>query len=173
MCTVCIQNSYRMYIQIIVCKMDPSFQNILTSIFCALPSLLIIGLFQKNKQTGGGAGWGDTFLMPPRIFHFFYFNFTPRNSRQNKALHPWILQNYVRSLGNPKAKNWDPSKFHIVFSWPPLKIPLCFYITPGNSTFYFFDTPGNSISSTPLPPPPPHTHTHTHTHTHLFGFFLQ
>ena len=51
--------------------MDPSFQNILTSIFCALPSLLIIGLFQKNKQTGGGAGWGDTFLMPPRIFHFF------------------------------------------------------------------------------------------------------
>ena len=54
MCTVCIQNSYRMYIQIIVCKMDPSFQNILTSIFCALPSLLIIGLFQKNKQTGGG-----------------------------------------------------------------------------------------------------------------------
>ena len=126
MCTVCIQNSYRMYIQIIVCKMDPSFQNILTSIFCALPSLLIIGLFQKNKQTGGGAGWGDTFLMPPRIFHFFYFNFTPRNSRQNKALHPWILQNYVRSLGNSKAKNWDPS-------W---KFRSFFLVTLGNSTLF-------------------------------------
>ena len=30
--TICIQNSYRMYIQIIVCKMDPTFQHILTRI---------------------------------------------------------------------------------------------------------------------------------------------
>ena len=28
MYTICIQNSYRMYIQIIVCKMDPTFQHI-------------------------------------------------------------------------------------------------------------------------------------------------
>ena len=27
--TICIQNSYRMYIQIIVCKIDPTFQHIL------------------------------------------------------------------------------------------------------------------------------------------------
>ena len=29
MYTICIQNSYRMYIQIIVCKIDPTFQHIL------------------------------------------------------------------------------------------------------------------------------------------------
>ena len=28
LCTICIQNSYRMYVQIIVCRMDPLFQHI-------------------------------------------------------------------------------------------------------------------------------------------------
>ena len=31
---ICIQNSYRIYIQIIVCNMDPTFQNILTRLLC-------------------------------------------------------------------------------------------------------------------------------------------
>ena len=34
MYTICIQNSYRIYIQIIVCKMDPLFQHILTHLLC-------------------------------------------------------------------------------------------------------------------------------------------
>ena len=34
MYTVYIQNSYRMYIQIIVCRMDPLFQHILTRLLC-------------------------------------------------------------------------------------------------------------------------------------------
>ena len=115
MYTICIQNSYRMYIQIIVCKMDPSFQNILTSIFCALPSLLIIGLFQKNKQTGGGAGWGDTILMPPRIFHFFTL-----------TLHLEILD---------KTKHSTPGYYKIMLD--PLEIRRPKTETPRNSTLFF------------------------------------
>ena len=34
MYTICIQNSYRMYIQIIACKMDLTFQHILTHLLC-------------------------------------------------------------------------------------------------------------------------------------------
>ena len=34
MFTIWIQNSYRMYIQIIVCEMDPPFQDILTHLLC-------------------------------------------------------------------------------------------------------------------------------------------
>ena len=85
------------------------------------------GLFQKRV---------------PWNFSFFYF--TPGNSGQNKAQPLDIPQNCVRSLGNFKAKNKDPWKFHIIFSWSPFEIPLRF-----NSTCYFFDTPGNSISSKP------------------------
>ena len=40
--------------QIIVCKMDHTFQHILTSIFCALPSLLGNHWTLPEKQTGGG-----------------------------------------------------------------------------------------------------------------------
>ena len=40
MYTIYIQNSYRMYIQIIVFKMDPSFQHIVTCFLCT--SKLII-----------------------------------------------------------------------------------------------------------------------------------
>ena len=36
--TICIQNSYRMYIQIIVCRMVLLFQHIVRLICCALPS---------------------------------------------------------------------------------------------------------------------------------------
>ena len=32
-CTICIQNSYRMHIQIIVCRMVPLFQHILTHLY--------------------------------------------------------------------------------------------------------------------------------------------
>ena len=38
MYTICIQNSYRMYIQIIVCRMVLLFQHIVRLICCALPS---------------------------------------------------------------------------------------------------------------------------------------
>ena len=63
-------------------------------------------------------------------------------------------QNYFRSLGNSKARNQDPWKFHIIFSWSPLEIPLCSYLTPRsrNSTCYFFDTLGNSMSLSPAAP---------------------
>ena len=61
---------------------------------------------------------------PPGIFHFFYF--TNGNSRQNKAPPLDIPQNCVRLLGNSKAKNKEPWKFHIIFSWSPLEIPLHF-----------------------------------------------
>ena len=57
---------------------------------------------------------------------FFIFYFTPGNSRQNKAQPLDIPQNYVRSLGNSKAKNKDPWNFHIIFSWLPLEISLRF-----------------------------------------------
>ena len=111
--------------QIIVCKMDHTFQHILTSIFCALPSLLGNHWTLPEKQTGGGDRLRRYIFDTPWNFSFFYFNFTPGNSRQNKALHPWILQNYVRSLGNSKAKNWDPWKFRSFF-----------LVTLGNSTLF-------------------------------------
>ena len=34
MYTICIQNSYKMYLQIIVCRMDPLFRHILTHLLC-------------------------------------------------------------------------------------------------------------------------------------------
>ena len=34
MYSICIQNSYRMCVQIIGCKMDPTFQHILTRLLC-------------------------------------------------------------------------------------------------------------------------------------------
>ena len=40
MYTICIQNSYIMYIEIIVCRMNPLFQHILTHLLCT--SLLFI-----------------------------------------------------------------------------------------------------------------------------------
>ena len=66
----------------------------------------------------------NTFLKTPRNFLFFYF--TPGNSRQNKTPPLEIPQIFVRFLGNFKANNQDPWKFHIIFSWSPLKIPLHF-----------------------------------------------
>ena len=84
----------------------------------------VIVLFQKkSKQGGGGVEDSYTFLKTPAgIFHFF----TSGNSRQNKARPLNIPQNCVRSLGNSKAKNKDPWKFHIIFSCSPLEIALCF-----------------------------------------------
>ena len=71
-----------------------------------------IGPFQKNPNMGGS---GYTFLETPWNFSFFYF--IPGNSRQNKAQPMDIPQNCVRFLGNSKAKNKNPWKFHIIFSW--------------------------------------------------------
>ena len=58
----------------------------------------------------------------PGIFHFFYF--TPGNSRQNEAHPP--PQNCVRSLGNSKAKNKHPWKFHLIFLGHPSKFHFVF-----------------------------------------------
>ena len=106
-------------------------------------------LFQKKPNTGEE---DILFWKPPWNFYFFYF--TPENSRQNKAPPLEIPQSYVRSLESPKARNQDPWKFCISFSWLPLETPLCFYLDPGHTTCYLFDTLGNSKSS---PPPPSHT----------------
>ena len=40
--TIYIQNSYRMYVQIIVCKRDPTFQHILTCLLCTASLLIIV-----------------------------------------------------------------------------------------------------------------------------------
>ena len=79
-----------------------------------------IGLFQKKPN---GRLRTYFFEKTPGIFHFF--TLPPGNSRQNKAPPLQILQNCVTSLGNSKARNQDPWKFHIIFSWSPLEIPLC------------------------------------------------
>ena len=66
--------------------------------------------------------WIPSFLVEHILFwknpwNFSFFNFTPGNSRQSKALPLEIQQNCGRSLGNSKAKNQDPWKFpHYFFS---------------------------------------------------------
>ena len=59
---------------------------------------------------------------PPGIFHFLLYLW---KFQIKQSLTPDIPQNCVRSLGNSKAKNNDPCKFHF-FSWSPLEIPLRF-----------------------------------------------
>ena len=77
---------------------------------------------RKNPNSGG---WGYIFLKNPLEYSFFYY--TPGNSRQKKAQPLDNPQNCVRSLGNSKAKNNDPWKFHT------------FFITFGNSTSFLFN----------------------------------
>ena len=76
---------------------------------------------RKNSDRGV-----EDILLRKLLWDFSFFYFTPGNSRQNKAQPLDIPQNCVRSLGNSKAKNKDPWKFHIIFSWLPLEIPLRF-----------------------------------------------
>ena len=109
----------------------------------------LLGYPEKN-QTGSRTFF---FENPCGICQSFTFNFTPGNTRQNKAPPLEVAPNCVRSLGNSKAKN--PWKFFINFSWSLLL---------GNSTLYLINpwkfhmlaislpTPGNSIILTPLPP---------------------
>ena len=47
-------------------------------------------------------------------------------------------------FGDPKVKNQDPWKLHMIFSWIPLEVPL-FLFTPGFSTHFFFNILGNSM----------------------------
>ena len=63
---------------------------------------------------------------PPTPWNFSFFYFTPGNSRLNKAPPLKIPQIFVRFLGNTKANNQDPRKFHIIFSWSPFEILLRF-----------------------------------------------
>ena len=83
---------------------------------------LLLPYSRKNQNREGAVENSYTFLKPPWNFSFF----TSGNSRQHKAQRLDIPQNCVRSLGNSKAKNKDPEKFHIIFSWPPLEIQLRF-----------------------------------------------
>ena len=87
------------------------------------------------------------FWKPP--LEFFIFLLYPGNSGQNKAQPLAIPQNCVRSLGNSKAKNKDPWKFHIFVlghSWNPTS----FLINPWkfHMIISLIPTLGNSISST-------------------------
>ena len=90
---------------------------------------------------------GILFWKPSEIFYFFYF--TPGNSRQYKAPPLEILQSCIKFLENSKTK-------------PPRSLEIqhhFFLVTLVNSFCYFFDTPGNYMSSTPPPTP--------------FGFLLE
>ena len=84
--------------------------------------LLNIYMFSEFKATYLNK---YTFLKTLLEF-FFFFYFTPGSSKQNKAQPLNIPQSCVRSLGNSKAKNKYPWKFHIIFTWSPLEVPLCF-----------------------------------------------
>ena len=53
-------------------------------------------------------------------------NFILGNSGQNKASNLEISQDFDTPLGNSKAKNQDPWKFHMIFSWSPPEFPLLF-----------------------------------------------
>ena len=82
----------------------------------------------EKVQTGemGGGGCGYTFLKTPfwNFSGFFYFTLKiPDKTKLNLD----IPQNYVKSLGNSKAKNKNPSGnstllFFLV--WSPLEIPV-------------------------------------------------
>ena len=89
--------------------------------FCSNSSAVTKWAIPEKIETGVE----DMLFWNPWNFSFFFY-FTPGNSRQNKAQPLDIPQNCVRSLGNSKAKNKDPWKFHIIFSWSPLEIPLHF-----------------------------------------------
>ena len=70
-----------------------------------------------------------TFLNPPPpLPPIIFYSFTlPLEILDKTKLQPLeILQNSVTPLGNSKAKNQDPWKFHMIFSSSPLEIPLRF-----------------------------------------------
>ena len=84
---------------------------------CHNYTILKIGLFHKKfKQEELGTYFVQK---TPRIFRFariFRFVTLPLE----------ILQNCVTLLENPKCKNQDPSKFHMIFSQSPLEISILF-----------------------------------------------
>ena len=74
-------------------------------------------IFQKKPKQGGlgEGGVEDIFFWNPS-WNFSFFYYTPGNCRQKNAQTLDNPQNCVKSLGNSKAKNNDPWKFHIIFS---------------------------------------------------------
>ena len=102
-------------------------------------------LIIPNLQTLAN-GWGHfVFWKQPWNPGILVFNFTPRNSRQNKAPPLETPQNCV----TPRPKTKTPASY----AWFLLDLPWIFgsfLLTPRNSTCYFFNTPGNSKSSSPL-----------------------
>ena len=118
-----------MYMQIIVCKMDPTFQHILRSIFCALPSLLGNHWTLPEKQTNRRGGRGgrlrrDIFDTPWN----FFFTLTLPLEIPDKTKHstPGYYKIMLDPLEIPRPKTETPPGNSAVFSWSPLEIPLCF-----------------------------------------------
>ena len=60
----------------------------------------------------------------------FLFISVPLKIPSETMLHFWKFGKimYITSLRNFKAKNQDPSKFHMNFSWCPFQIPRCFWL---------------------------------------------
>ena len=94
-------------------------------------------------------------LLPSWSFSFFYF--TPGNSRQNKAVQPFIPQNCGKldplPFGNSKATNKDPLETPNYFILVTLRNYTALLRNPCKFHKLPLDTPpqGNSISSTQPP----------------------
>ena len=60
----------------------------------------------------------------------FLFISVPLKLPSETMLHLWRFGKimYITSLGNFKAKNQDPSKFHMNFSWCPFEVPRYFWL---------------------------------------------
>ena len=94
---------------------------------CLIWQLVQIVLFQRNSKQ---EGFDEDIPFCKIPWNFQVCHFTLRNSRQNKASPLEIPQNYVIPLGNFKAKNQDPWKFHVIFS----------LVIPENSTPFLIHT---------------------------------
>ena len=78
----------------------------------------------KKKQTGRVED--ILFWNPPWNFSFFLLY--PWKFQAKQSFTPGKSKNFFRSLGNSKAKNQDPWKFHIIFSWSNLGSSTSFLI---------------------------------------------
>ena len=76
---------------------------------------------EKSKQ-----GVEDIYTFLKITLEFFIFLLYSWKIQTKQSSTPRFSTNCVRTLGNSKAKNKNPWKFHIIFSWSPLGIPLHF-----------------------------------------------
>ena len=88
----------------------------------------------RKKTNWGRGGWGwrggknILFWNPSGIFRFFYC--ISGNCMQSKAPPFKIMQLFVTSFGNFRAKTQDLWKFRMIFSWP----------SPKNSTLFLINS---------------------------------